>query len=188
MKKIITGGTAVIAAGILGALGVNAAQVSAPSTAPSGRMALTDVVVARDVRDLVRSSSLVVIGTPVGEPREVVLESGDSADYFQEVAVESTLKGRPAETVTVVRNGLYGDIEAESDHLVGGALEPGRQVLFLMPGGTPDSFSIVGHFQGAVDFGTSTAEGSEFPELNGKDEAQLAQLVKATPDRSHHDD
>lgn len=184
--KIIRMGMAAFAAAAVGGLGASALQ--APAPAESGLEVATDVVIAADGRELVRSSSLIVVGTPVGEPSAQVLESGDSADYFQSVAVESTLKGRSADSVTVVRNGLTTGVEAEADHQVAGPLAAGRQVFFLQPGGTPGSYAIVGHFQGDVDFSTGRVAGSDLPELNGKDQAQLSAFVAATPDQAedHH--
>jgi hypothetical protein len=152
---------------------------------PSGRSAYTDVVVAADVRELVRHSSLIVVGTPIGAPREVVLESGDSADYFQDVEVESSFRGKPTRTVTIVRNGLIGDIHGGEDHDVEGPLATGRQVFFLQVGGSPGTWSIVGHFQGDVAFPDGKTEGSEFPDLNGKTKDELRQMAAAFGEGEH---
>lgn len=182
-KAVIATAIAAVAA----AAAAIASQPAMPGEPAAAKFMGADVDGAQDAADVIRSSSLIVIGTPVGSPRAVALESGAfGLDYYQEVAVEKTLRGRPVDTVTVVRFGLEPGVTATEHHQVEGDLDEGRQVFFLMPGGTPGTWSVTGHSQGDLGFASGTTTGSDFAELNGQDEAHLGELIRRNPEKSHH--
>lgn len=158
---------------------------SGPAASTDGdgrRVTHADIAGVADARGLVRESKLVVIGIP-GEPRvHAVLDDG-STDYVQSVAVEHVLKGDAGPTIAVIRNGQATD-QGESDSVqtseegTRGPLPERAQVLFLIVGGEPDTWSVTGHVQGTMTFEGGRVSDSEFEILNGKTRAQLEEFIR----------
>lgn len=131
--------------------------------------------------ELVRGSSLIVVGRPVGRPEERPLADGLTSDYWQHVSVTRVLRGPATTDVLVVRAGRASTAPAVSDPdaALRGPLHAGEHVLFLRAGGTPGSYAVVGHEQGDLLLHHGTVATPPFPVLAHADVETVARLVAA---------
>lgn len=145
--------------------------------------------------ELVNKSSLVIVGTPKSEVKEVpVTDKGkglplpDFSNYYQEVQVEEVLKGEvPSSPVTVL---TWGKSEAgkkkgtvsSCSSIIPDRILKGKQILFLSPlPEQPSVFTITGFFAGDLELDSSgkvkpTQKG--FDPFNGLALSEVKQKVK----------
>lgn len=152
----------------------------------TGTLAFASVEYAQDEADLVRKSSLIIIGEPVGTVDEVVLTSdGYVSDYYQSVKVERVLRGdNPGSTIQVVRVGpgskaLKTGVRHDGEGTLG-PLKPGRKLMFLMPSAKPGVFQVVGHASGEIGLDASSrvlATRREVQALNNLTIDGVSQLI-----------
>ena len=137
---------------------------------------------------LVDQATLVVVGTPVGQPEEVALEPGGSsllATYPQTIRVVEVLVGAaPGATLRIARTGVstHGRTQGVVAGEVLGPLPPGHHVLFLMPTGDAALYQIVGHASGALPLtpaGRVTATRPETRELEQLSVPELRSKLQA---------
>lgn len=119
--------------------------------------------------ELVNKSSLVIVGIPKSEFKEVPvtdkkkgLPLPDFSNYYQEVQVEEVLKGEvPSSPVTVL---TWGKSEAgrkkrtvsSCSSIIPNRILKGKQILFLSPlPEQPNVFTITGFFAGDLELDPS---------------------------------
>lgn len=155
-----------------------------------------DVDYALSADDLIRESSAIVVGIPIGKATFTVqTETGLLGDYLQSVRVLDVLYGDTPKTIQVVRTGLNEELVREGENvihadIVGGPLPSKPVVLFLQPSARPDAYSIVGHTQGTLilqedaevrgaDARSEALEHNGFEELRGLTITELRARVAA---------
>lgn len=111
-----------------------------------------DVEGFETARQAVQQATIVVIGTP-REQAEIlkVLPDGATADYKQEVVVDTVIFGPEVSSLFVVRAGPVG-ADSQSGEFLEGPLDPTRQAFLLQPSGESGAYSVVGHSQGGHGF------------------------------------
>ncbi len=167
-----------------------ASSASSAQSEPSGihSAVFVDMTYAADEAELVRSSTLVVIGSPVGDVEVDLLGDGRFADYYQTIRIESVIGSDVSlDSVRIVWLGVSpslfdANIETDSKPL-NEILRPGdRYVFFLQTSGAKGLYVPVGHSQGILQFDpgglTRTLGAHGFSSLVGLDLAGLALAVQ----------
>lgn len=131
---------------------------SAPTTSSDVRIGVSShasIALVRDERELVRRSTLIIRGTPIGKA-QFVATSGDKSvgAFYHDVQVHEVLRGRvTSKVIRVLRAGLNPEFRAAnlvSHEDLRGELASGNQILFLEPSADSGVFQIVGHWQGVL--------------------------------------
>jgi hypothetical protein len=163
--------------------------VAVPASAQPGIANLrVDTTPVKDVRELVRQSTLIVVGTTDATyrsyPTSRRVAAGRLVNFVQMVKIERFLKGSGSRTVKLLSTGVQ-PLPPPPDPInliYPGPLGEGRYVLFLraLPG--TDVKSAVGIWQGVyplIQGRTIALRGAGFAELHNLTVAELERKLRA---------